>query len=353
MMPIASVVIPVRNEEADISGCLAAVDAQDLQACSLEVIVADGDSQDRTREIVLGFRARGSIGRLTVVDNPSGGISSGLNAALAVASSDVIVRVDARSRIERHYIRSVVDLLRERADIGVAGGGQVPIDRGVGVLPSAIARALGNRFTTGLSRYRRGRSSGPSDTVWMGAFRADELRAMGGWNEHLAVNEDYELCDRYRKAGMHVWFQASLRSGYLARSDLASLAHQYYRYGVVRGLRWRAGAPFSARHMLLVAAPVVASCLVILGRRRVRPQFMLAGIALGSLAIDHIGSASPAPIRVRVCAVVASVVANSAWWVGVAVGLAGGQPGQRRNDVRSTRHYRLSVDGVDACRGGV
>ena len=54
----------------------------------------------------------------------------------------------------------------------------------------------------------------------MGAFRTDELRRLGGWDDATALNEDFELSQRYVASGQVVWFDARLRSGYLARPSL-------------------------------------------------------------------------------------------------------------------------------------
>ncbi len=50
--PFVSILIPIRNEAAYIERCLAAVLAQDYPAAQMEILVADGMSDDGTREIV-------------------------------------------------------------------------------------------------------------------------------------------------------------------------------------------------------------------------------------------------------------------------------------------------------------
>ena len=320
MTGIATVVIPMRNEEADIEGCLRAVAAQDVGAVALEVIVADGRSTDRSRAVVERLGAALDFGRFRCIDNPAGGIGSGLNAAMAEGSAPFVIRVDARSRIEPHYVRTVVGVLQRRPEVGVCGGAQVPVDRGTGVVSAGIARALGNRYTTGLSRYRRGRESGPADTVWMGAFRRQDLRDLGGWDEELAVNEDYELCERYRARGFAVWFDASLRSGYLPRPDLLSLARQYRSFGRTKGLRWASGAEMAGRHVALLAGPPVAVFCAGVGAIRLGVPKVAVGSAAVLFAADHLGSTGPARLTERSTAVAATLVSDLSWWSGVVSG---------------------------------
>lgn len=328
MRPVATVLIPARNEEADIEGCLRAVAGQDVGAHRLEVVVADGRSTDRTRTVLDALGPTLGFASFRCVDNQDGGIAAGLNRALAFVTTDVVVRIDARSRIEPHYVRTVCGLLGRHADAGVCGGSQVPIDRNTGTVSAGIARALSNRYTTGLSRYRSRVSSGASDTVWMGAFRTEELRDLGGWDEDLAVNEDYELCERYRAEGSTVWFEASLRSGYLPRADLRGLAAQYHRFGRTKGERWARGARLSPRHAALLSAVPLAAAATLATARRMGWPFVLGGSAAAVLAIDHVGVRAPASMSVRATACLAAVVSDGAWWTGVVAGFVGGRAGE-------------------------
>ena len=66
--PIVSVVVPMRNEEAYIAECLRSIVEQDYPKDNLEVLVVDGLSDDRSREIVEELREEYPLIRL--LDNP-------------------------------------------------------------------------------------------------------------------------------------------------------------------------------------------------------------------------------------------------------------------------------------------
>ena len=82
--PLVTVLIPARNEEADIERCLRAVLAQDHPHDRLEVVLVDGGSTDRTADVASKVLAAGDIA-WQIVDNPAGTTPSNLNAGLAVA----------------------------------------------------------------------------------------------------------------------------------------------------------------------------------------------------------------------------------------------------------------------------
>ena len=75
---------------------------------------------------------------------------------------------------------------------------------------------------------------------------------IGGYNESLLTNEDYEFNTRIRQAKGRVWLDPSIRSVYFARSTLKELIRQYWRYGfwkwrMLRNfpgtVRWRQALP--------------------------------------------------------------------------------------------------------------
>jgi succinoglycan biosynthesis protein ExoA len=321
--PTVTVVIPTRNEAQDIERCLRAVVDQDHPAADTEVIVVDGASVDDTAGVVQRFLR----GRGRVVTNPGASISSNLNRGLAEARGRILCRVDARSLIPTDYVSQCVRTLDARPEVIAVGGAQVAVARSASPTDLGIARALNNRYGMGLSRYRRGGTSGPADTVYLGAFRVDALRAVGGWDERLEVNEDYELNRRLAARGI-LWFVSSLRVRYLPRTSLRALFTQYHRFGRWKVRYWRlTGDRPRLRQLLLLAVPPVA--LGVLARSRHPTVVLSAGIAVVVVG-ECVGPTEPEGSFVaHAMSAAASVVIGLAWWTGVCRGVCeplGGDP---------------------------
>ncbi len=214
----------------------------------------------------------------------------------------------------------------------MTGGAQVAQPRGRGASDVGIARALRNRWTTGLSRYRRSSQSGPADTVWMGAFRREELLALGGWNPDVALNEDFELCRRYRDGGATVWFNGALQSGYIPRPDLRALGRQYFRFGRVKGTWWARGDRPRPRQVLLLAAPLLGAGVVLALRRRLgwTGAAVVTGTALA--AVEVAGTREPrGNVGAHLASTAAIVTSAGAWWLGTVFGYAGDRLGVRHH----------------------
>jgi len=243
-----SVIIPARGAASLLGGCLAAVLPQ-LHGDD-ELIIAAGDAETAA--------AARSVAdpRVRVVDNPVGTTPAALNAAIALARHPVIVRIDAQSRIPAGYRDRVVELIASTGAVNV-GGRQVAVADGDAPTATAraIAAAMNARLGHGGAAYRSGSRGGPVDTVYLGAFSADALRAVGGYDERFTTNQDAELNERLRRAGGVVWLEPSLEVIYRPRTRLAALARQFRGYGRGRAMTARRHPGSLGRRQL--AAPTL------------------------------------------------------------------------------------------------
>jgi glycosyltransferase involved in cell wall biosynthesis len=299
----------------------------------MEVLVVDGGSTDGTAAVAEAVLAGADLdGR--VINNSAGTTPSNLNAGLAAARGDVLCRVDARSVIPPDYVRLCVETLAARPDVVVTGGAQIAVPPSDTTLGRGIARALNNRLTMGGASYRSGARSGPTDTVYLGAFRKGELRAAGGWNEAMLSNQDFELNRRLGRDGL-VWFDSRLEVGYVPRGSLRALGRQYHRFGRWKVRYWQVtGDAPRPRQVAMLLVPALAALLVLMfvvsGRHRLR---RIAGcVALGGTslaAVDRAGSREPADFRTRAVACAGIAATSTGWLSGVAREWAGNVAGRR------------------------
>ena len=340
LWPHVSVVIPAYNCAAHIKGCLASVYAQTYQG-QMDVTIALAPSTDGTQQILSDIVAsdivaqtrhthqtqqtRHTPGRdtahthtprqdtahthtsISVVDNPKGTTSAGLNTAIENSSGEIVVRVDAQSRIPANYVQQAVMTIMKSgaANVGGVQHPTVSTDRGVA---ASIAAALASPLGGGPASYRRhsyrqptarhqptirkqqtvrkqtarmcgnaneaaatkttkagyvDAKAGPVDTVYLGVFKRDALLEVGGFDESLERNQDYELNWRLRKAGHIVWLDPELVVDYIPRSNFGDLATQYFRYGTwkramllrnPRSVRLRQLAPVALLAALMCSA---------------------------------------------------------------------------------------------------
>ncbi len=311
---LVTVIIPARNEEDDIADCLDAVASQTYPLSRIEVIVVDGASSDATPTIANAALETRGFQRVGVLRNPAGTTPSSLNLGLHEAAGDIICRVDARSLIPPMYVETCVEHLQNRA-VAVVGGAQVALARGgAGAVERGIALALQHPLVMGMSRYRRRTASGPSDTVYLGAFRRSDLLAEGGWDERFVTNQDFELNRRLARRG-RIWFDADLKVCYRGRRSLRQLASQYRRFGRWKSVSWfEGGVEVMPRQVMILALPPVICSVLAAGLRR-RP--LITTVSVGALAVTLTRSSATRSSAERLCAFAAAGVVCSAWWLGV------------------------------------
>ncbi|HJR27007.1 MAG TPA: glycosyltransferase [Acidimicrobiales bacterium] len=288
--PLVSVVIPARNEVADIAACIACVAEQHYPLDRIEVVVVDGSSTDGTAAAAGAALAQHAFHHTAVLANHEATTPTNLNVGLRYATGEIVCRVDARTRIEPHYVRTCVRVLQDRPEVAVVGGAQHAVARDGSARSVGIARALNNRYAMGGSPYRRSTQSGPSDTVYLGAFRRAELLEARGWDERLVTNQDFDLNRRMAARGL-VWFEASLRSGYLPRATFADLWRQYVRFGRAKVAYWRtSGDRPQRRQQVLLALPVVGLLVLALSSARGRIVPVVGAGFAGVFAVERVGS---------------------------------------------------------------
>ena len=219
-----SVVVPAKDCAALLPACLAAVDAQTYRG-PLDITVALAPSRDGTERVLSAARL---VRPLHVVDNPAGTTSAGLNAALVACAGEVVARVDAQARVPADYIERAVATL---ATTGAANVGGVQRPVGETGMERVIAAALASPFGGGPAPFRRGRREGPADTVYLGVFDRAVLDSVGGFDETLERNQDYELNWRLHQHDHVVWLEPQLVVDYVPRSGYTALARQYFAYG--------------------------------------------------------------------------------------------------------------------------
>lgn len=117
--PTLSVIIPARNEEANIAKSLGSIVAQDYPSDKLEVIVVDDYSEDRTHAIVDQIAADSEISVRCVMGRPLPkgwiGKSNACMAGALQAKGDYLFFIDADTKSEPSMLRATIDFMMNKS----------------------------------------------------------------------------------------------------------------------------------------------------------------------------------------------------------------------------------------------
>jgi cellulose synthase/poly-beta-1,6-N-acetylglucosamine synthase-like glycosyltransferase len=271
--PIVSIIIPCRNEQAFIGGCLDSILENDFPKEQLEILVVDGMSEDGTRELLNAYSREYAF--LFVLDNPKRVTPAALNMGIQHTRGPIVMRMDAHARYDKHYISRCVDALG-KYKVDNVGGIWKTLPRTETLAGWCIVKALSHPFGVGNSHFRLIHGGEPKfvDTVpffcvrrWvfqeLGEFnerlvRGEDmefslrLNQPGVFNERLTRGQDMEFSLRLRKAGGRTLLVPDIVSYYCARSDLKSFWCHNWINGVwaVMPFAYSRVIPVSLRHLV-------------------------------------------------------------------------------------------------------
>lgn len=261
--------MPALNEERYISAAIASIMPRS-QEVQFELLVLDGGSTDRTREIVEAAARADLRVRLISNDKRIQSAAVNLGARLADARASYLVRADCHMSYPDGFVARCVRTLAERPVASVV----VPMHAaGSTCVQRAIAAAQNSRLGNGGSAHRVAGQSGLVEHGHHAGFDRRVFLELGGYDETFTHNEDAEFDKRLVQSGRQIYLDAGAILAYYPRSDFLSLARQYFKHGSgrARTLLKHRNLP-RARQMLPVAA--LLACVVSLGLALVHPVFL-------------------------------------------------------------------------------
>jgi len=241
-----SFILPIRNEVQSIEKTIQSILSQTIDE-DFEIIVADGNSSDGTREILKNLQINNP--NIILIDNPEKIVSTGFNRALNESKGDTIIRVDGHCEIAPDYIQKCLECL-EKINADCVGGATEHVASGL--VGKSIKLAQSSFFGLGGVSFRRIVEKGEYvDTLAFGAYKREVFDQLGGYDEELVRNQDDEFNFRMIQNDRKIWLDPSIKSTYTQRNSFIGLFKQYFQYGFykVRVMQKRRGIA-SWRHVV-------------------------------------------------------------------------------------------------------
>ncbi len=322
-----AVVSACRNEAGHVEHLLDALVGQTSPPS--EIIIVDDGSTDGTAERIREWQAGHPSAPVQIVAGEGRGVGPALNRGISRTTAGIIVRMDGHSVPDPDYVELCLRGVAEDG-VGVVGG----VWRIRAGAPTSVARAIAavvsHPLGSGGALYRHAATAGPDrikvETVPFGAFRRAVWERLGGFDESLVANEDFDFNYRTRRAGLDVVLDRRIKATYIARPTLRALGRQYFRYGFwklrmlrkdPRALHWRQVPPVFLLPWALVTVVLAA----------IAPSLFTGLAAAAYPLVVLLGTAQIARRGARALDVLAALVTvHMCWSAGFWRGVLGGAP---------------------------
>lgn len=181
--PAVTIAIAARNAEKYLAEALASI-APSLAAIPHEIVLADGGSTDRTREIIQNYPAA------RLVSDADNGIYDGMNRAIAAARGGLLLLLNSDDCLEPGAVARMVALLERNPEVAFASANIV----------------TGPERTTAIARSNSAPLS--SDGILFGVpainarlFRTSWLQRAGAFRTDAGLGADRDLLLRLQALG--------------------------------------------------------------------------------------------------------------------------------------------------------
>ena len=231
--PHISIVIPIRNEERFIGRTIQYLLDQDYPPDKYEILIVDGDSDDRSCDIVSDLAARDR--RVRLLHNSKCLSSAARNTGAQNARGDIVTYIDGHTYIDNNRLLKNIAACLSEQNVSVLSRPQfldtpdnTPFQQAVSLArKSPVGHGLDSTIYTDRDQIVNPTSSGAT-------YRKEVFAAVGGFDETFDACEDVEFNYRVAKAGYSSFTSLRLAVYYYPRESLRGLFRQMKRYGTGR-----------------------------------------------------------------------------------------------------------------------
>ena len=224
-----SIIIPIYNEEKYIKACIQSILDSDFPKENMEILLVDGMSSDRTREIIQNLSAEYNF--ILLLDNQKKTAPIAMNIGVKEAKGEYIFILSAHARYDVNYFGTLVEYINTlNAD---CVGGVLETDvKNKNIKSNAIKEVLMHPFGVGNASFRIGSNEiRLVDTVAFGCYRKNTFETYGLFDEKLTRNQDIEFNKRIVNGGGKIYLVPNVRSTYFARENFLDLAKNNFANG--------------------------------------------------------------------------------------------------------------------------
>jgi cellulose synthase/poly-beta-1,6-N-acetylglucosamine synthase-like glycosyltransferase len=227
--PSVTVVVPVRNGEQTIQPLLESLQKLDYNRNKVELIVVDGNSTDKTREIVKQYPVK------LIIENRKG-LNIARNVGIKNGNGEIVAFTDADCIVPSNWITKIVENFKDPI-VSCVGGSAKALDSDFvsQYADNSIVRLM--PFFTKREELEKVKPFFRHPAGCNMAFRRKVVEEVGFFDENIKYGfDEVEFADRVCKAGYKMVLDPEVSVWHKHRSTLGEFLKQNFQYGKGSGL---------------------------------------------------------------------------------------------------------------------
>ena len=224
-----TVVVPVRNRELTIQPLLDSLQKLDYDRNKVEVIVVDGNSTDKTQEIVKKYPVK-------LVVEKRKGLNIARNTGIKCAKGEIVAFTDSDCIVPPNWITKIVENFKD-PQISCVGGSAKALDNDFisQYADNSIVRLM--PFFTKREELEKVKPFFRHPAGCNMAFRRKVAEEVGYFDEHIQYGfDEVEFADRICRAGYKMVLDPDVLVWHKHRSTFREFLKQNFQYGKGSGL---------------------------------------------------------------------------------------------------------------------
>jgi cellulose synthase/poly-beta-1,6-N-acetylglucosamine synthase-like glycosyltransferase len=226
--PFISIVVGIRNEERYIEECIESLLRLDYPQNSYEIIIVDGMSTDKTRELVEKYPVR-------LILNERKNVAAARNLGVDNSRGDFVAFTDGDCKADPLWLKTLVNEMKNAPeDVACVGGPNLIFDtdpifgRVVGYAQETFLGSGGSAQSTN-STKKHYVSSLPNCNAM---YRKNTIKEAGYFDERFVVGQDGDLNYRINKNGYKFLYIPEAKVLHHRRGTLKSFSVRMFKYGM-------------------------------------------------------------------------------------------------------------------------
>lgn len=229
-----SIIITARNEEKYLPMLFEDILNQTYPLQSIEVVLMDSNSTDNTRKLMEEFKNENESLSVQIVTNERQIQAAGFNEGIKHATGDVVLKIDAHSRIPADFVQKNVDEIM--AGAYVCGGNRPTVVDSDDDFSKTLHIVEESALGSSIANYRKSNVKRKVNSIFHGMYRKEVFEKIGLADERLLRTEDNEFHYRVRKAGYDIIFNPEIESYQYIRPTFTKMIQQKFANGYWIGL---------------------------------------------------------------------------------------------------------------------